>query len=197
MFVVVFKSSILASFSKFLSGKLQKREVFAWSTYGKPSNKYPQMTTKTIRRRSTKQKENTSRIRMDVIPPPSSPPLHRTTTYSRRRRSTKQKENTSRIRMDVITPPTPPPPHHYTAPQHSRRRWSTKEKENSSRSRMDVITPPPRPIPPPKPPHRVERQMKVEAGMCRKSRDGQNTAKTDAKCDTTGKHRKKRCEMES
>ena len=78
-----FLSSILASFSKFLSGKLQKREVFAWSTCGKPSNKYPEMTTKTIRRRSTKQKENTSRIRMDVITPPPphpSPPLHRTTT---------------------------------------------------------------------------------------------------------------------
>ena len=32
---------------------------------------------------------------------------------------------------------------------------------------MDVITPPPRPSPPP--PHRAERQMQVEAGMCRKS----------------------------
>ena len=48
---------------------------------------------------------------------------------------------------------------------------------------MDVITPPP-PSPPKKPLHRVERQMEVEAGMCRKSRDGHNTAKTDAKCDT-------------
>ena len=47
------------------------------------------------------------------------------------------------------------------------------------------------PHPPPKPPHRVERQMQVEAGMCRKSRDGQNTAKTDAKCDTHRKTPKK------
>ena len=60
--------------------------------------------------------------------------------------------------MDVITPP-----HHCTAPPNS-----------TTRSRK--ITP-----------HRLERQMQVEAGMCRKSRDGQNTAKTDAKCDT---HRK-------
>ena len=41
----------------------------------------------------------------------------------------------------------------------------------------------PPPIPPP-PPHRAERQMQVEAGMCRKSRVGKNTVKTDAKCDT-------------
>ena len=47
---------------------------------------------------------------------------------------------------------------------------------------MDVITPPPHP--PHKPPHRVQKQVQVEAGMCRKSRDGQNTANTDAKCDT-------------
>ena len=67
---LTFLGSILASFSKFLSGKLQKREVFAWSTCGKPSSKYPEMTTKTISRRSTKQKENTSRSRMDVITPP-------------------------------------------------------------------------------------------------------------------------------
>ena len=33
--------------------------------------------------------------------------------------------------------------------------------------------------------------MQVEAGMCRKSRDGQNTAKTDAKCDTHRKTPKK------
>ena len=115
--------SILASFSKFWSGKLQKLEVFAWSTCGKPSNKYPEMTTKTI------------------------------ATNKGRRRSTKEKENTSRSRMDVITPPPPSPP--------------------------------------PKPPHRVERQMQVEASMCRKSRDGQNTAKTDGKCNTHRKTPKK------
>ena len=34
--------------------------------------------------------------------------------------------------------------------------------------------------------------MQVEAGMCRKSRDGQNTAKTEAKCDTRRKTPKKR-----
>ena len=69
--------------------------------------------------------------------------------------------------MDVITPPPHPPPHHCTAPPNS-----------TTRSRK--ITP-----------HRFERQMQVEAGMCRKSRDGQNTAKTDAKCDTHRKTPKK------
>ena len=39
---------------------------------------------------------------------------------------------------------------------------------------------PPRPHHPPPPPHRAERQMQVEAGMCR----------------NTGKHRKQRCEMQ-
>ena len=43
------------------------------------------------------------------------------------------------------------------------------------------------PLPCPPPPHRAERQMPVEAGMCRKSRVGKNTVKTDAKCAT---HRK-------
>ena len=53
---------------------------------------------------------------------------------------------------------------------------------------MDVIPPP---IPPPKPPQRLERRMQVEAGMCRKSRDSQNTANTDAKGDTDRKTPKK------
>ena len=58
---------------------------------------------------------------------------------------------------------------------------------------MDVITPPPPspPHPPPPPPHRAERQMQVEAGMCRKSRVGKNTVKTDAKCDTHRKQQEK------
>ena len=103
-FFVLFLSLILASFSKFLSGKLQNREVFAWSTCGKPSNKYLEMTTKTIatdqgRRRSTKKKECTSRSRMDVITPL---PHHCTAPPHSRRRSTKEKENTSRIRMDGL-----------------------------------------------------------------------------------------------
>ena len=84
----------------------------------------------------------------------------------------------------------PPKRVRHTAPQRSRRR-SPKEKENTSRSRMDVITPPPPIPPPPKPPHRVQKQVQVEAGMCRKSRDGQNTANTDAKGDTDRKTPKK------
>ena len=97
-FSCFFKFNFSVIFEVFVwkSGKLPKqREVFAWSTCGKPSNKYPEMTTKTIRRRSTKQKENTSRIRMDVITPPLSP-HHCTAPPHSRRRSTKQKENASR-----------------------------------------------------------------------------------------------------
>ena len=44
---------------------------------------------------------------------------------------------------------------------------------------MDVITL--------HPPNRAEREMQVQAGLCRKSRVGENTVKTDAECDT---HRK-------
>ena len=60
---------------------------------------------------------------------------------------------------------------------------ATKETEDTSRIRMDVI--------PPHPPNRAERQMQVQAGMCRKSRVGKNTVKTDAKCDTRRKTPKK------
>ena len=77
----------------------------------------------------------------------------------------------------------------HTGKQPGRRR-SPKEKEHTSRSRM-TSSPPPPPIPSPKRPHRVQRQMQVEAGMCRKSRDGKNTAKTDAKCDAHRKTPKK------
>ena len=79
----------------------------------------------------------------------------------------------------------------HTAPQPSRRR-SPKEKEHKSQSHGRH----PPPIPPPKPPRRVQKQVQVEAGMCRKSRDGQNTAKTDAKGDTDRKTPKKRCETD-
>ena len=135
-----------------------------------------------------------------MIPPPSH---HCTAPQQSRRRSPKEKEKTSRIRMDVINPPPLP-----TAPQHSRRRSKTQVAVAWTSS----PPPPPHP-PPPLPPQqkkvnkrkrkhkshgRHHPQMQVEAGMCGKSRDGKNTAKTDAKCDThthTGKHRKQRCEM--
>ena len=65
---------------------------------------------------------------------------------------------------------------------------ATKETEDTSRIRMDVITPPP--IPPPPPPHRAERQMQVEAGVCKKSRVCKHTVKIDAKCDTHRKQQK-------
>ena len=120
MLCVLCLSSILASFSKFLSGKLQKREVFAWSTCGKPSNKYPEMTTKTIATSATSEsphhhiaeegqqnKKKTQVAFAWTSSPPPSP--HCTAPPHSRRRSTKQKENTSRIRMDVIAPPPPHP----------------------------------------------------------------------------------------
>ena len=50
---------------------------------------------------------------------------------------------------------------------------------------------PPIPPSPPPPPHRAERQMQVQAGMCKKSRFGKTTVKTAAKCDTHRKQQKK------
>ena len=95
---------------------------------------------------------------------------------------------TSRIRMDVISPP-PPPPHppprpHRTTKQHKKMK-KTKRK-NTSHTSHDRTAPPNstrrfRKITA----HRKERELQVEAGMCRKSRDGPNTAKNDGNATDT------------
>ena len=83
-----------------------------------------------------------------------------------------KKENTSRIRMDVITPPPhppTPPPHQCTAPAREHKKEKTKGAFAWTSSPLH-------------PSNRAEREMQVQAGMCRKSRVGENTVKTDAKC---------------
>ena len=128
----------------------------------------------------------------------------------------KEGENKSRIRMDVITPPhsprTPPhpaPPHQCTAPAREQKKEKTKVAFAWTSSPLH-------------PPNRAEREMQVQAGMCRKSsrpkycknrcrmRPAQeNTEKNYAKCKGQHvlhsaarrlghffaiKHRKNRCE---
>ena len=75
----------------------------------------------------------------------------------------------------------PPPPHQCTAPESDQNKVNTRNRKQKSHSHGRHHPPPPTP---PKPPHRAERQMQVQAGMCRKSRVGKNIVKTDAKCDT-------------
>ena len=122
------------------------------------------------------------------------PPHHCTAPPNSTTRSRKQKEKTSRIRMDS----PPPPPLHRTTKQHNKIKKTKRKNKSHSHGRHH---PPHHCTAPPNStrsrkitPHRLERQMQVEAGMCRKSRDGQNTAKTDGDATDTGKHRKKRCE---
>ena len=82
-----------------------------------------------------------------------------------------------------------PPPLPTTAPHHN---LAEERHQKKRKTQVAVAWTSSAPRIPPKPPHRVQRQMQVEAGMCRKSRDGKNTAKTDAKCDTHRKTPKKR-----
>ena len=80
-----------------------------------------------------------------------------------------------KIKQRNRTPPHPPtPPHQRTALA----REHKKEKTTGAFAWTSS---------PLHPPNRAEREMQVQAGMCRKSRVGKNTVKTDAECDT---HRK-------
>ena len=87
----------------------------------------------------------------------------------------------------------------FTYVLHQKRLEQGEERENKSRIRMECTAPAREQkkertkvafawtSSPLHPPNRAEREMQVQAGMCRKSRVGKKTVKTDAGCDT---HRK-------
>ena len=127
------------------------------------------------RRRSPKAKESTSRSRWDITPPsPHKPP-------QRVQRQMQVEAGIWPSGKKTLQRPMRNATHTHTGKQHSRRR-SPKGKKTQV-----AVTWTSSPPIPPKPPQRVQRQMQVEAGMCRKSRGGQNTAIADTKCDTDRK----------
>ena len=120
-------------------------------------------------------------------PPPPPPRPHRTTKQHKKMKKTKTKrKNKSHSHGRHQPPPHPPPttaPHH-TTKQHKKMK-KTKRK-NTSHTSHDRTAPPNstrrfRKITA----HRKERELQVEAGMCRKSRDGPNTAKNDGNATDT------------
>ena len=95
-----------------------------------------------------------------------------------------QHQNHKWIRMDVITPPSPPL--HRTTTWQKKVNKTKRKHKSQSHGRHH----PPPPPSPPELPHRVERQTQVEAGLCRKSRDGNKNCKNRCEMRHTHTHRK-------